>query len=645
MLKVGRARFLALFAALVGFAALSASAAARPAQPPTCPNPLNLACSPPPPVATPPSGPFSQPQSFPPLYELDFPGSFRPTAQYSSTVLTGQDGGQVLTVENPWLTFHFTVRPDGLPPKSNEPVDTWSYDVKLEASLSGAEAQARPGAQDTGQDCSSLHASITPAGPVDWYTVTQTGASTLEPASAPSPISWTPALQIQLQAPATVIRFHGDARGAPVAWAPTIAADSPPLHVVVLPAALIQEKVLPSTILYNPPGANSQASLTLASSYSTVTTAGKTSELDKSNTNDEWIKEEVDIGSSATSKAPLVSDLFDAPFKLSEDSKWDNSVSLFNGQATLDQTAYSQMCSVSFTDGIGNTGRQTIPGASGPYAFEPFWDDHIEVLVHPQFALWDFYGTMTMQLLGSDGICGVSPLQALDVYDLNLCANPSLPGPNGAANPRATGYPLTLSNGAGGTTTETLNATDCTELAALDPFWSSANGQAAALAGRGTFLRADSYGVPAPGHADITKMISEAWTASVATTHQVTDTYKSTVESVHATEGSAGLSFSDVIGLDASVTLSAGTTTTNDTIQSIVYSNATVQTSSQTTTVTGSLDDQRWRGYEPQVEFYQDDVFSTPMYRDPGARCTPAVTCTTPPGVGPGGPPPPGPKQ
>jgi hypothetical protein len=572
--------------------------------------------------------PFSTPQSVDPLYELDFPGSFHRTAAYSSTVQTGIDGSQIFPVENPWLSLHFTVQPPNPPaPKGNTPRDyLWNYDIGVEACLYSTEVPAWGNPQDTGHDCSSLRPVSPTSTATHWYLVGDQGDQGIEAtfSTRPHP-SFKVDIDLKTHAPATTIRIHG-AASTVGSWGPGYAGFntySDPIHVVVLPAALIQDKVLPSTLLYNPPGANSQASLALSSSYATVVTGSDNTEIDTTNTDDEWVEVEAKTATAKTG-TQLVLNLFDAAFFLDADVKWDRATTTFTGQATIDTTASSQGCSTTFTDGIGPNGRATVPGAAGPYAVEPFWGDQVMVLVHPQFALWDFYGTMTMQLLGADGVCGVPPLHAISVFDLNLCANPTATTPSGDPNPWVNGYPITVDAGPMGSVTETLNAADCQQLATLDPFYASAQGQAADLNGRATFLHGDAYGVPGPGQPDITKMIADVWTQSVTNTHEVDRTVKTTVQTIHATKGSAGLTVT-AGGLDTSVTLSAGVTTTNATTQSLTYKNSTAQTTTQTTTVTGSLDDRIYRGYEPQVEFWQDDIFGTPMYRDPQAQSKPAA--------------------
>jgi hypothetical protein len=631
-------RALGLATTMLALAAAGRAGAQGPAAVNPCPppSPLALCRSEPTGVSPMPANdPFAKPQRVEPLYELDFPGSFHKASTYSSlpdgssVVLTGTDGSQIFPVENPWLSLSFTVQPGNPPPPTATTTRDylWNYDIGVEACLYSTEVQAWGNAQDTGADCSGLRPVSPTSTSTHWYSVGDQGEQGIEATFRKQPHpSFQVTIDLKTHTPATTIRIHGKASSVgswATGYAPGFNTYSDPIHVVVLPAALVQDKVLPSTILYNPPGANSQAGLALASSYTTVVTGSDNTEIDTTNTDDEWVELDAKTGTAKTGSQTVLN-LFDAAFQLEADEKWDHATTTFTGQATIDTTAYSQGCSTTFTDGVGQSGRATVPGAAGSYANEPFWGDHVEVLVHPQFALWDFYGTMTMQLLGADGVCGVPPLHAISVFDLNLCANPSATTPSGDPNPWVNGYPITVDEGPMGAVTETLNADDCRALANLDPFYASAQGQAADLSGRATFLHADGYGVPGPGQPDITKMISEGWSQSVTNTHEVDKTVKATVQDIHATKGSAGLTVT-AGGLDTNVTLSAGVTTTNATTQSLVYKNATAQTITQTTTITGSLDDRVYRGYEPQVEFWQDDIFGTPLYRDPQAQGQPTA--------------------
>jgi hypothetical protein len=62
---------------------------------------------------------------------------------------------------------------------------------------------------------------------------------------------------------------------------------------------------------------------------------------------------------------------------------------------------------------------------------------------------------------------------------------------------------------------------------------------------------------------------------------------------------------------------------TNSTAMGVSYSSSTTQTNDNSLEVTGAVEDTINRGFQPYVEIWQDDLFDTPMYRDPSAPAAP----------------------
>jgi hypothetical protein len=416
-----------------------------------------------------------------------------------------------------------------------------------------------------------------------------------------------PTLQVNLQQILTPMRFHYV--GHDLTCCNAIDTETVPVNIVVLPAALMQLKVIPFTIMYVPPGNASQAGVTMTTTYTTTDTTGTTKEIDNTNKQDNWGQDEEDL--HLTDK---LYDIFSIKFDLSSSEKWDKSTTLFTGQ----------QASLSRSDTVSTTNAETLgvapppsgslepaPGSAGTYDNEAFWNDEIVVMPHPQFGLWDFYGVMSMQMLGTAS-AGSDPHFPIRLRDLDACANASAPFADG----------LALQD-----TSVVLSASDCAALAALDPFWDK--GQSADLSARARQIGVYPYGVDPsdasnePGFVTV----ADTWDQKVSTTDTNTATYKSTVEEIHSTQASNGLSF--VLG-DTSksngtfgVTLSYGSSLDTSQAMGIVYSNSTTETNDNSLQVTGTVKDTLDRGFQPYVEVWQDDLFDTPMYRDPEAPAAP----------------------
>ena len=71
------------------------------------------------------------------------------------------------------------------------------------------------------------------------------------------------------------------------------------------------------------------------------------------------------------------------------------------------------------------------------------------------------------------------------------------------------------------------------------------------------------------------------------------------------------------------MTFSYGSSLTNSTAMGVAYSSSTTQTNDNSLQVTGDVEDSINRGFQPYVEIWQDDLFDTPIYRDPSAPAAP----------------------
>ncbi len=567
---------------------------------------------------------LATPQTIPALYQLNVPGwpqgQVSETQTYNSAVKNG-----VLQVQNPAVIFQFPVVNRYI--DYNEPLGggwqnvSWGGHFDVDACLSGAQAGTYANAQPVGSDLATCP--LDDAGQVrEWYRIATANQSpSIAVVQNHNWVANTINVPVNFTAISTPIRFS--VAGTLTTWGGGSANPPPtyvnvttdPINLIVLPAALIQLKVLPYSIVYMPPGNQSFGSLTMASTYSTTMTAGTTTEVDNTNKQDDWVKQE----EKANANISKIDGLFGYAYDTSQSTKWDKSTTLMTGQSQSHDVQISSSFMWSDQEKFGPL-PSLVPGAGGSYAKEPFWSDRVIVLPHPQLALWDFYGSTMLQVIGASGPFGAPDGYPIAVSDLDSCAH--------ATGPYAAGYPIALFGGG----TDTLSAEECTNLAALDPFWG--RGQSVSLTGRGQSIKGpDPYGVPVTGTAPGTIDLKEAWSNAAQYTDSATTTYSSTVEEVLSTESSQGMTLSGKgspgvdIGFSASITLSSGSSLSTKTDMKVSYKDSTATQHREDVTVEGLIADNVNRGYQPLVEVYQDSIFGSLMYRDPNAPCNPMPLC------------------
>jgi hypothetical protein len=385
-----------------------------------------------------------------------------------------------------------------------------------------------------------------------------------------------------------------------------------PFKLVVLPAALIQLKVLPQTIVYLPPGNSSSANYKITATYSTTLAAGSNTDIDNTNANDNWTEFTNNAGVSEDAVK-----VYDFGYSSSSDTKWDTKTTLGTGQAREHDIQGLNQQQIIVTRSI-KAGPLNVPGPAGEFANEPFHNDLIVVLVHPQLAVWDFYGKGIVQLMAANG----GPYNsAFSISDLEACSKGSTP----------------LSFKTATNDTETLTPDECLNLARLDPFFGF--GQSASLIKRGLLILGSSnYGTDptAPTGTTFPLDIQTIASTQQTTTDQSTDTYTSTVEDIVATTESTGLTWGVstgpiitylTFGFTDTITLKKGSSIDTTKKMVLTYRNSTVTTQREDIGFEGSINDTVNRGYEPSVEVYRDKIFGGLMFRDPTARCEPQPQC------------------
>jgi hypothetical protein len=240
---------------------------------------------------------------------------------------------------------------------------------------------------------------------------------------------------------------------------------SQPFTTQVQPVSLVQFHFLPITLIYNPPGNQSTASI------QTTQTTTQSYQVDQNLT----MTDQGDYDrktKSDTSMSPSV-----GISKYSVSGNFDNSETWDSGVKSSTGAAYAQ--SVSSVVSFGQIAAYNSPKTDTTtpdvkdltFQTEPFWLDQIVVAMHPQFAVWDYpdprgqnpKGQTLLQALGSNAIV------TFTVQQLQSC----LPKPLTPAD--QSGLTINLDSlGANNVTTMTADHllwTECAQLLALDPFY------------------------------------------------------------------------------------------------------------------------------------------------------------------------------
>jgi hypothetical protein len=433
--------------------------------------------------------------------------------------------------------------------------------------------------------------------------------------------------------------------------------------ITVLPAAFVQMKVLPYTILYRPPGDLSSGAFTITQSFSTTMSIGQNNTIDESGSFAQTAG--LTRGGSFSAMVGFMGGFSVGGTQGSTTNTVNTGgfdINTIIGQGTT--VANSSVASFTLPVGSGMSD-PTIPPAlpyvvpntcakgnypptcnlMPPASFkqEPFWEDKIVLLLHPQFAAWNFNGAPTLQMLG-----GFGQVDSPSITDLHNCANDS----DLAALP--------LSDG------DYLSPSDCQQLLTLDPFYSSGQSWDPSISGRGVsamrsgLFSGVTYGRdpqnptvpvnPVSLQDVISYSAAVSTNATAAYTATVTDVMgfswssgqtlnlQGNVSTGNAGGGSSGNGGGPAAGASASagtsVTLTNGDQSTNSNSTKITYSASTTSTLTNSTQITGSLNDdhdldtpacQADTHYcKPlNVKIFIDELFGSFMFQDPNAACNP----------------------
>jgi hypothetical protein len=403
----------------------------------------------------------------------------------------------------------------------------------------------------------------------------------------------------------------------------------PPITVV--PAAFLQMNVLPYTIVYRPPGDMSSGTFTVTDSFGSSMTTGSNTTID----NSKGFEQSLGIQDDTKITALIFSIQQTDNQTETTTGSWDTNAVI--GRGLMTSSSHSVMRS--FTVGSGSPDANIFPASSyvvpntctgsnytsagcsvkpaETYDQQPFWEDRIVFLLHPQAALWDFNGTAGVQLLGA------SDFDSASVRDLDTCSHNS--GQNA----------WHLSNG------DWLTPLDCLQLVRLDPFYGAGQWIDPSFSGRGVFVGSGTYGRdPLNPSGTASVKFSDIFNYQTQQTTNGTATYNAGVTDVIGFSWSEGLNLGYQysigsglnVGFSAGVTVNSGQKSTTGTSMKVQYTQSTIATDTHATEIDGVLADDHdfdtpdcqqnsGKCYQPKVRVFIDSLFGSYIFQDPDAAC------------------------
>jgi S-layer homology domain len=417
---------------------------------------------------------------------------------------------------------------------------------------------------------------------------------------------------------------------------------TPPFNAAVIPSALMEVRALPYLIIFHPPGNQSTATVTVASTYGTSFKVGNATTTSNkwSDTSSSGVKFGVKLaasnkdpvvgGGGSGSTASSLDQTVQTGFGVTDDtqSTGASSVGIQSGWKTKEDTTLA-------APGNGDTCASpkdcgTLHHHSDTYWHEPFWQDKFVLLVHPQFATW---------VLGNGEdryvMLGAVPVTAdILVGDLAACAAGQRPYGLDPCTIKYSDDNIESADGKpfvhkGKNNKLTLTANDAANLLKLDPFY--LNGQGADIpATRGIPIASRTYGSkigePTQGSTDVTVTNNE----QTATTQASTFDHTTTVTTVRGNSSSIGLSI-NTGALGEDLTIDNKEQSALEQVMKVSYTDSTAVSSQQVSTASVSLNDMDNTElpsckpcHDPvpdhaSVNIFLDRVFGSFMFQDPGA--------------------------
>lgn len=428
-----------------------------------------------------------------------------------------------------------------------------------------------------------------------------------------------------------------------------------PFIAVIAPSAFIQVKVVPFTIVYQPPGNASTASYQTLATYSTAFKLGSSSEQSNSSTAQQTLSSKASIkltlplgtGSSAAFGIDL-GEAWDsstrAGFATTEGST-DTTTATLALQTTWNLPADTDLIPGNGDTCISATDCSTRAHPESPRAIEPFWADTFVFLVHPQFAVWVLDAGKSHYVMTA----AVPVTADATVAQLAACWQGSANWPG--TNPCELQYAHAIATAAGGAVRHggrshpsaggavvftgaqdhvTLTPEEAHRFLLLDPFFRA--GQSAAVrADRALSLSSTQYGARIGERA---RPVALALTRTVATSTERTGSTTTTlsITSVRGSDASfnVGEALFGVLGMSGTEGKSVKTGSASD--LKATFTDSTVVSRANATQAQVTLNDLDVTSgncslphchlplpERPVVNVYLDRQFGGFMFQDPGA--------------------------
>lgn len=226
----------------------------------------------------------------------------------------------------------------------------------------------------------------------------------------------------------------------------------PQFKLVSLPSSFIQLNCLPVDLVYCPPGSQSSEAFQYATSSQVAVTFSVTGDTAYSISNSVGGK----IQFQQNSDESFGGDFFGLNLSLdltqstTDTDSWDTTTTTSTDTSVESDNTLTISQSTSQQITQSNT---SPPGETASWEQEPFWNDTFELMVNPQFAVWDYPTLQLMQLLSC--WLGYTQVSIAQLYAV--------------ASGTVSSLPLTNTSSTASPTVELLQA-ECSNLIALDPF-------------------------------------------------------------------------------------------------------------------------------------------------------------------------------
>ena len=389
-----------------------------------------------------------------------------------------------------------------------------------------------------------------------------------------------------------------------------------PFEIVVMPTALAQLKVLPYTLVYQPPGNASKATFSTTTSFGLRIVAD--SKLGSNQTISVDNKGAETIGASQTNSGFGNYLGVSIGQSYSGSTSWDKNTTI--GTGNIRDIALDQNTNYQITRSWQVSNASLKPGSQGDYAKAPFWSDTFILLIHPQIGFWKLGGVPVISMLAAAGTPASPDFFAATVRALDLCAQLASPYANGMQIPG---------------TADVLSKDDCVQLLKLDPFYGV--GQALpSLSNNPRFTRVGGtdYGIDPETEADLNPTLNQVVAYSSTVTSSDTGSYLAGVTDVLGSSGAVTNDFK-LFGFSGSDRLDSSETLTKSTFWNVTLQSSFSATAQSSTSIIGSLDDHHGLPgserlpYRPHVEVFQDQVFGSFLFQDPAAPAAPQPVTPT----------------